>query len=132
MRERGYKLRLGTLTCRGEALCLPLYIRVHQSSRSHGIPSGWGTKVPDGSREAVMKGHRLSQSLDVYAHHRVSRGQSRLKEAVMAGPRSPENTSYFFLSPTHLRGQLQENPHPGAFRRCKRKNGTVRRQKIHR
>ena len=70
-----------------------------------------------------MKGHRLSQSLDVYAHHRVSRGQSRLKEAVMAGPRSPENTRFlsssffffffffFFLSPTHVRGQLQENPH---------------------
>ena len=74
--------------------------------------------MPDGSREAVMKGHRLSQSLDVYAHHRVSRGQSRLKEAVMAGPRSPENTGFFvvvfvvvvFLSLTHVRGQLQENP----------------------
>ena len=76
--------------------------------------------MPDGSREAVMKGHRLSQSLDVYVHHQVSRGQSRLKEAIMAGPRSPKNTG-FFLSPTHLRGQLQENPHPGAFRRCKRK-----------
>ena len=38
-----------------------------------------------------------------------------------------------FLSPTHVRGQLQENPHPGAFRRCKRKkNGTVMRQKSHR
>ena len=44
-----------------------------------------------------MKGHRLSQSLDVYAHHRVSRGQSGLKEAVMAGPRSPENTGFFVV-----------------------------------
>ena len=81
--------------------------------------------MPDGLSEAVMKGHRLSQSLDVYAHHRVSSGQSRLKEAVMAGPRSPENTGVFFVGvfsePTHMRRQLQENPHPGAFRKCERK-----------
>ena len=94
--------------------------------------------MPDGLSEAVMKGHRLSQSLDVYAHHRVSRGQSRLKEAVMAGPRSPENTVFFFVfffffsEPTHMRRQLQENPHPGAFRKCERKNRTVGTQKIHR
>ena len=55
-----------------------------------------------------MKGHQLSQSLAVYAHNRVSRGQGRLKEAIMTGPCSPGITS-FFPSPNHMWGQLQEN-----------------------
>ena len=63
-------------------------------------------------------------------HHRVLRGQSRLKKAIMAGPQSSENNS-FFLSTTHMWGQLQENLQPGALYSCKWKNQTIRTQKIH-